>query len=155
MPGTRPGCRNLSSLGAPLIPLRMPTQEPPRLDSCLLIRPLPRETRFSEHPTSRPIGPKVSNARIEANQTKCAKHLKRANSIGNARVRSLPGQPAIPVFREFPSFDEKGPPNAGFSHRRLSLETDSRTFWAGNSQKSPAEFKKTPVFWRLASETEE
>ena len=64
-------------------------------------------------------------------------------------------QPGILVFREFPSFDEKGPQNVGFSHRRLSLETGSRTFWAENSQKSPAEFKKTPVFWRLASETEE
>jgi hypothetical protein len=70
-------------------------------------------------------------------------------------VRFLPPQPAILVFREFPSFDEKGLPNVGFSHRRLSLETDSRTFWAENSQKSLAEFKKTRVFWRLASETEE
>jgi hypothetical protein len=51
--------------------------------------------------------------------------------------------------------DEKGPPNAGFSRRPWSLETDVRTFWAENSQKSPTEFKKTPVFWRLALETPE
>jgi hypothetical protein len=71
-------------------------------------------------------------------------------------VRSaLRRQPAIPRFREFPSLDEKGPPNAGFSHRHLSLEIDVRTFLAENSQKSPAESKKTPVFWRLALETEE
>jgi hypothetical protein len=43
--------------------------------------------------------------------------------------------------------------NAGFSHRQWSLEIEARTFWAENSQKSPAESKKTPVFWRLALET--
>ena len=41
----------------------------------------------------------------------------------------------------------------GFSHRHESLETDVRTFLAEKSQKSPAEFKKTPVFLRLAPET--
>jgi hypothetical protein len=30
-----------------------------------------------------------------------------------------------------------------------------RTFSAKNSRKSPAEFNKTPVFWRLALETPE
>jgi hypothetical protein len=71
-------------------------------------------------------------------------------------VRSaLRRQPGIPRFREFPSLDKKGPPNAGFFHRQKSLETDVRTFWAENFQKSPAESKKTPVFWRLALETEE
>jgi hypothetical protein len=54
---------------------------------------------------------------------------------------------------EYTFFDEKGPPNGGFSHRQRSLETDVRTFWAENSQKSPAESKKTPVFWRLALAT--
>jgi hypothetical protein len=35
------------------------------------------------------------------------------------RVRSaLRRQPGIPRFREFPSLDEKGPPNAGFSRRQ-------------------------------------
>src|ERR1700692_3876846 len=72
------------------------------------------------------------------------------------QVRSaLRRQPGSVRFREFPSLDEKGPPNAGFSHRQKSLETDVRTFWAEHSQKSPAEPKKTPVFWRLALETEE
>jgi hypothetical protein len=34
-------------------------------------------------------------------------------------VRSaLRRQPGIPRFREFPSLDEKGPLNAGFSHRQ-------------------------------------
>ena len=63
--------------------------------------------------------------------------------------------PAIPVLREFPFFDEKGPPNAGFSYRRKSPETGVRTFSAKNFRKSPAESKKTPVFWRLVLETEE
>jgi hypothetical protein len=67
---------------------------------------------------------------------------------------ALRRQPGIPVFREFPSFDKKGPPNAGFSYCRKSLETDVRTFRAENSRKSPAESRKTPVFWRLAPETE-
>jgi hypothetical protein len=31
---------------------------------------------------------------------------------------TLRRQPGIPHFREFPSLDEKGPPNAGFSHRQ-------------------------------------
>jgi len=70
-------------------------------------------------------------------------------------VRILPPQPGSAAFGEFPSFDEKGPPNAGFSHRQKSLETDVRTFWVEHSQKSPAESRKTPVFWRLALETEE
>jgi hypothetical protein len=57
------------------------------------------------------------------------------------RVRSaLRRQPGNVRLREFPSSDEKGPPNAGL---------------AENSQKSPAQSKKTPVFWRLALETEE
>jgi hypothetical protein len=71
------------------------------------------------------------------------------------RFESSKVQPGIPRFREFPSLDEKGPLNAGFSHHQKSLETDVRTFWAENFQKSPAESKKTPVFWRLALETEE
>jgi hypothetical protein len=33
-------------------------------------------------------------------------------------VRFLPPQPRIPIFREFSFLDEKGPPNAGFSHRQ-------------------------------------
>jgi hypothetical protein len=34
-------------------------------------------------------------------------------------VRSpLRRQPGTPRLREFPSFDEKGPPNAGFSYRQ-------------------------------------
>ena len=55
------------------------------------------------------------------------------------RFESLPPQPGIARFREYPSLDEKGPPNAGFSHRQKSPETDVRTFWAENSQKTPAE----------------
>jgi hypothetical protein len=31
-------------------------------------------------------------------------------------VSSNPLAPGIPVFREFPFLDEKGPPNAGFSY---------------------------------------
>jgi hypothetical protein len=70
-------------------------------------------------------------------------------------VRILPPQPAIPVLREFPFLDEKGAPNAGFSYRGKSLETGVRTFSVKNSRKSPAESRKTPVFWRLALETVE
>jgi hypothetical protein len=70
-------------------------------------------------------------------------------------LSALRRQPGSPRFREFPSLDEKGPLNAGFSHGHWSLETDVRTFLIENSQKSPAESKKTPVFWRLALETEE
>jgi len=44
-------------------------------------------------------------------------------------VRSaLRRQPAIPVFREFPFLDEKGPPNAGSSYIGKSVETGVRTF---------------------------
>jgi hypothetical protein len=75
--------------------------------------------------------------------------------IRHIEVRILPPQPGIARFREYSSLDEKGPPNAGFSHRQRSPETDVRTFWAEHSQKSPAESRKTPVFWRLALETEE
>jgi hypothetical protein len=52
---------------------------------------------------------------------KCLKflrHFKGHLSDGNMPVRILPGQPAIPRFREIPSLDEKGPLNAGFSHRQ-------------------------------------
>ena len=38
--------------------------------------------------------------------------------IRHVQVRILPRQPGSPRFRELPSSDEKGPPNAGFSHRR-------------------------------------
>jgi hypothetical protein len=86
---------------------------------------------------------------------KFSRHFKGHFSIGNVQVRILPGQPGIPRFREFPSLGEKGPLNAGFSHRNWFLETDVRTFLVENSQKSLAESKKTPVFWRLALETEE
>jgi hypothetical protein len=54
--------------------------------------------------------------------------------------RSLDGQPAIPVFREFPFLDEKGPPNAGFSYCGKSLETDVRTF----SAKIPLSLQPNP-----------
>jgi hypothetical protein len=77
---------------------------------------------------------------------KFSRHFKGHFSIGNVQVRILPGQPGIPRFGEFPSVDEKGPPNAGFSHRHRPPETDVRTFWAENSRKSPAELNKTPVF---------
>jgi hypothetical protein len=85
--------------------------------------------------------------------SKFSRHFKGHLSFGNVPVRILPGQPAIPRFGEFSFLGEKGPPNAGFSHRRKSLETNVRTFWAENSQKSPAELNKTPVFQRLAPET--
>jgi len=39
-------------------------------------------------------------------------------SIHHLKVRILPPQPGILVFGEFSFLDEKGPPNAGFSHRR-------------------------------------
>jgi hypothetical protein len=58
-------------------------------------------------------------------------------------------------FERISFLDEKGPPNAGFSYRGKSLETGVRTFSAKNSRKSPAESRKTPVFWRLGLETEE
>jgi hypothetical protein len=115
----------------------------------------PREPEAGGVPATQLLAAKVSDPEFWGNVRKFRRHFKGLFLIGNVRVRILPGQPAILVFREFPSFDEKGPQNVGFSHRRLSLETGSRTFWAENSQKSPAEFKKTPVFWRLASETEE
>jgi hypothetical protein len=57
------------------------------------------------------------------------------------------------VFGEFSFRDEKSPPNAGFSHRLQSPETNARTFWAENSRKSPAAIANTPLFWRLALET--
>jgi hypothetical protein len=66
--------------------------------------------------------------------------------IHHSEVRSLPPQPAILVFREFPSFDEKGPQNVGFSHRRLFLETGSRTFWAENSQKVSGRIQENSRF---------
>jgi hypothetical protein len=74
-------------------------------------------------------------------------------SISHLKVRILPPQPGIPVFGEFSFLDDKGPSNAGFSHRPKSPETGVRTFSAENSRKSPAEFNKTPVFRRLALET--
>jgi hypothetical protein len=98
---------------------------------------------------------KVSNSILRGKVRKFPRHFKGHFSNGNVQVRIFPRSPGILVFREFPCFDEKGPQNAGFSHRRLSLATDSRTFWVENPQKSPAEFNQTPVFWRLASETEE
>jgi hypothetical protein len=61
-------------------------------------------------------------------------------------VRILPRQPRILVFREFSSLHDKSPQNAGSCHRELSLEINVRAFWAENSQKSPAESGKTPVF---------
>jgi hypothetical protein len=90
-------------------------------------------------------GAKVSKSNFGPKQRKFPRHFKGHFSIGNVRVRILPGQPRIPRFREFPSLDEKAPPNAGFSHHQKSPETDVRTFWGENSQKSPAESRKTPV----------
>jgi hypothetical protein len=114
-----------------------------------------RIQRLGTHRGVQLTAAKVSDPGIRAKVRKFRRHFKGHFSIGNVLVRILPGQPRIPCFREFPSLDEKGPPNAGFSHRRKSLETDVRTFWPEYSQKSPAESKKTPVFWRLASETKE
>ena len=48
---------------------------------------------------------------------KFSRHFKGHLQIGKMSVRILPGQPGSPRFREFPSLDEKGPLNAGFSHR--------------------------------------
>ena len=70
---------------------------------------------------------RVSKARIKTNDAKFSRYFKGIISIGNVRVRSLHGQPGIPVLRELPFPDKKGPPNAGFSHPRKSLETDLRT----------------------------
>jgi hypothetical protein len=45
-------------------------------------------------------------------------------------VRSaLRRQPGSPVFREFPSLDEKGPLNAGFSHRYSLWRPMFELFW--------------------------
>jgi hypothetical protein len=98
---------------------------------------------------------KVSKSNFRSKQQKFCRHFKGVFWNGNMEVRILPGQPGSPRFREFPSLDEKGPPNAGFSHRKKSLETHVRTFWVKNSQKSPAESRKTPVFRRRFLETEE
>jgi hypothetical protein len=74
---------------------------------------------------------------------------RRERLISNSPYRGSnpPPQPGILSFREFTSLDEKGPLYAGFSYREKSLETDVQTF--GVENKSPAESKKTPVFWRL------
>jgi hypothetical protein len=104
-------------------------------------------------PTSQLAAAKVSDLRFRANEGKFPRHFKGVFRTGNMEVRILPGQPGSARSREFPSLDEKGPLNAGFSHRYSSLETDVRTFSAENYQKSPVEFNKTPVFWRLALET--
>ena len=106
-------------------------------------------------PTSQLAAAKVSDLRFRANEGKFPRHFKGVFRTGNMEVRILPGQPGSLVFREFPFFDNKGPQNAGFSYHQKSLETDVRTFLVENFQKSPAESKKTPVFWRLALETEE
>jgi hypothetical protein len=42
--------------------------------------------------------------------------------------RALRRQPRIPVFREYSFLNEKGPQNAGFSHRQWSLETNIEIF---------------------------
>jgi hypothetical protein len=112
-----------------------------------------RIQRLGTHRGVQLTAAKVSDPGIRAKVRKFRRHFKGHFSIGNVQVRILPGQPPIPVFREFPFLDEKGPPNAGFSHPGKSLETGVRTFSAKNSRKSPAESRKTPVFWRLALET--
>lgn len=93
--------------------------------------------------------------RMNGSEMSCYLILASGDPFRKDQKSALRRQPASLVFGEFLSFDKKGPPNAGFSHRQVSLETDDRTFWPEHSQKSPAKSRKTPVFWRRASETEE
>jgi hypothetical protein len=60
-----------------------------------------------------------SNAPIKhGSQSILSKIVAQSAMISHVRVRILLPQPGSPSFREFPSLDEKGPPNAGFSHRQ-------------------------------------
>src|SRR5947207_10523270 len=51
-------------------------------------------TASPSFPISHVAGPKVSKARIKANDAKFSRYFKGTISIGNVRVRSLHGQPA-------------------------------------------------------------
>jgi hypothetical protein len=81
------------------------------------------DNRVSEPPISAGCRPKVSKADIEANEAEFAQHFKGAFSIGNVRVRSLPGQPAIPAFGPGPQKTRERAGNPGFSRVRLRLWT--------------------------------
>ena len=114
-----------------------------------------RNPETGAYPVCSACSCKSLQPQISRKLRKFPRHFKGHFSIGNVQVRILPGQPRILVFGEYSFLSKKGPPNAGFSHRKKSPETDDRTFWHKNSRKSPAESQKTPIFWRLALETEE
>ena len=59
---------------------------------------------------------------------------------------------AVRISENFLLSWQKGPPTAGFSNCQKSPVAPFSNFLGENSQKSLAEFNKTPVFWRLALE---
>jgi hypothetical protein len=112
-------------------------------------------TRSTMFPSVGRIVPKVSGPDFRVFARNSPDISKGICELGMCEFETSQVSQAFRVSENFLLGLQKGPPMAGFSHRQMSLETDVRTFWAENSQKSPAEFKKTPVFWRLALETEE
>ena len=90
---------------------------------------------------------KVSNLEFRGKEGKFPRHFNGIFPIGNVRVRSLPGQPATPAFRQATQEKQEWAGNAGFSRVRLCLQTPKSTI-AG--RQSPQVSDHTRGFFRFA-----